>query len=225
MRTEHLLVAMGPAEAAHRPELLARARTLGARLAFLQGTAPDVSGELTRLADAGVERIVLVGVCTGAGPGVSWLRRIVSHWWGTYGAGAPTVATAVRFLDDDREWDDLVASARPVTGPGAGVTSAAWDAVPSHSRQVFVCRGPRCTVAGAEETARALVLAMMENGLGDDDVLLTHTGCQFPCNRAPVVSVQPDDVWYGSVSPEVARDVVAEHLAGGRPYEPARLPR
>jgi (2Fe-2S) ferredoxin len=65
----------------------------------------------------------------------------------------------------------------------------------------------------------------MNHEQGDDDVLVTHTGCQFPCNRAPVVSIQPDDVWYGHVDPEAARAIVAGHLAGGRPVETHRLAR
>lgn len=78
---------------------------------------------------------------------------------------------------------------------------------------------------GSNETARALILGLMQAGLGDNDVLVTHTGCQFPCNQAPVVSVQPDDVWYGSVTPEVAREIVSRHLVDETPLESHRLPR
>jgi len=69
------------------------------------------------------------------------------------------------------------------------------------------------------------VLALMRHRLGDDDVLLTHTGCQFPCNHAPVVSIQPDDVWYGGVDPTAADRIVAEHLVEGTVVESLRLPR
>ena len=48
------------------------------------------------------------------------------------------------------------------------------------------------------------MLAMLEHRLDDHDVLLVHTGCQFPCNQAPVLNVQPDDVWYGHVDPGTA---------------------
>ena len=72
---------------------------------------------------------------------------------------------------------------------------------------------------------RALILEMMEAGLGDNDVLVTHTGCQFPCNQAPVVSVQPDDVWYGDVDPATASQIVNRHLVEGDPVESHRLPR
>ena len=65
----------------------------------------------------------------------------------------------------------------------------------------------------------------MRQGQGDDDVLITHTGCQFPCNQAPVVSVQPDDVWYSHVDPDVARRIAKEHLVEGRPLADHRLAR
>ncbi len=90
---------------------------------------------------------------------------------------------------------------------------------------MLVCRGPRCTALGSDASAEALILSLMSHDQGDDDVLITHTGCQFPCNQAPVMSVQPDDVWYGHVDPEAAREIVAEHLVGGRPVEARRLPR
>ena len=70
-----------------------------------------------------------------------------------------------------------------------------------------------------------MILGMLQQGLGDDDVLLVHTGCQFPCNHSPVVNVQPDDVWYGGVDPDAARLIVAEHLVADRPVEARRLPR
>ena len=69
------------------------------------------------------------------------------------------------------------------------------------------------------------MLALMRAGLGDDDVLVTHTGCQFPCNQAPVLSVQPDDVWYAHVDAATAERIVAEHLVGGQAVAENRLPR
>ena len=58
-----------------------------------------------------------------------------------------------------------------------------------------------------------------------DDVLVTRTGRQSPRNHAPVVSVQPDDVRYGGVDAEAAREIVAGHLRDGRPLNRHRLER
>ncbi|WP_110183509.1 (2Fe-2S) ferredoxin domain-containing protein [Nocardioides solisilvae] len=224
--TVHVLVGTSPADAARRTELAGLAHRLGAELAFLQLASPALTTRLTQLADAGAERLVLVGVSGGtSGPGVSWLRRIAAHWWRDRGEGAPEVATAPAFMAAESEWGPLGDLARPITHRGPGLTSAAWEDVPGHRHQVLVCRGPRCSAAGAEETSTALVLALMRAGLGDDDVLVTQTGCQFPCNHAPVVTVQPDDVWYGRVDPPAADQLVADHLAGGSPVEALRLAR
>ncbi|MGW5236517.1 NAD(P)H-dependent oxidoreductase subunit E, partial [Streptomyces nodosus] len=104
------------------------------------------------------------------------------------------------------------AEVKPITGQEPGLTSAAWNEVPGHRHQVLVCRGPRCTAKGSDETLAALVRRLTEHGLGDDDVLVTQTGCQFPCNQAPVVSVQPDDVWYGRVDAAAAVTILSEHV-------------
>jgi NADH:ubiquinone oxidoreductase subunit E len=63
--------------------------------------------------------------------------------------------------------------------------SPAWSQITRHRRQVLVCRGPRCTAYGANQVAAALSERLAKNGLGDDDVLVTATGCLFPCNLGP----------------------------------------
>lgn len=224
--TTHVLVGTSPTDASRRSELAELSGRLGAELAFLQLGSPSLTSVLTRLADSGVHSVVLVGVSGGTtGPGVSWLRRVAAAWWRDHGDGAPELATAPAFMTEQSEWNALVDLARPITHGGPGLSSAAWEDVPQHSRQVFVCRGPRCSAAGAEETSTALVLGLMRHGLGDDDVLVTQTGCQFPCNHAPVVTVQPDDVWYGSVDTDAAGQIVTDHLVADAPVEGIRLRR
>src|SRR5690606_17573385 len=158
-----------------RSELTALANEVGAELAFLQMASPTLGDVLTRLAARGETRVVLVGVSGGlGGPGISWLRRIAADWWRSYGEGAPEVAaapassalhrraadwwrsygegapevaTAPAHLEKLSQWRSLVALARPITHGGPGLPSAAWEDIPSHRHQVFVCRGPRCTAA------------------------------------------------------------------------------
>ncbi|AJE39025.1 hypothetical protein SNOD_02415 [Streptomyces nodosus] len=216
---------MSLTEADRRAELLGAAAPLGATTAFLQQGDPSLSAELTRLADAGTETVVLIGIRLGAsGPGHSWLRRIAAHWWRERVGHRPALLVATR-LAAAADAVTVAAEVKPITGAEPGLTSAAWNEVPGHRHQVLVCRGPRCTAKGADETLAALVRRLTEHGLGDDDVLVTQTGCQFPCNQAPVVSVQPDDVWYGRVDAAAAVTILSEHLIGGRPVTAHRLPR
>ena len=223
-----VVVGMSAREVSARDQLAVAARAAGGSLAFLQLADPSLTRELTRLADAGHRRIVLVGVSLGSmAPAVSWLRRIAAAWWRERGPGAPDVVVATALASGTSPADlDLVRDVvRPLTGNEAGLTSAAWEDVPEHRHQVLLCRGPRCSALGSDASAEALIFALVRAGLGDDDVLVTHTGCQFPCNQAPVVCVQPDDVWYGSVDPATAERIVTEHLVGGEPLTEKRLPR
>ncbi|NGN91941.1 (2Fe-2S) ferredoxin domain-containing protein [Nocardioides sp. KC13] len=221
-----VVVGMSVTDVDRRQDLLAWADELDASLAFLQMGGPSLSAELTRIADTGAETITLVGVSLGPlAPGHSWLRRIAAHWWRERSGDRPEIQVAPRLATTRDELVEALTETRPVTGTEPGLTSPAWERVPGHVRQVLICRGPRCTAKGSEETARAVILGAMEAGLGDDDLLITHTGCQFPCNQAPVLSVQPDDVWYGNVEAAAARAIVRDHLDGGRPVEAYRLPR
>jgi (2Fe-2S) ferredoxin len=221
-----LLVGMSVREVQARELLLDLAAPHGAGVAFLQQGDPTLSVELTRLADLGAERIVVIGVSLGSmAPAVSWLRRICGYWWRERPGHRPEVAVGTSLATDAAEVRALLGLTRPITGTEAGLTSAAWEDVPEHRHQVLVCRGPRCTALGSDKTTEALIIEMMRQGLGDDDVLITHTGCQFPCNQAPVVSIQPDDVWYAHVDPEVAGRIVREHVVAGHPVEDQRLAR
>ena len=221
-----VLVGMSVTDVDRRESLLSAARARGASVAFVQMGDPSLTHELTRLADAGASAITLVGVNLGPlAPAHSWLRRIAGHWWRERPGARPQVDVATRLVTSLSSLDDVLSDLKAITGTEPGLTSAAWEDVPGHRHQVLVCRGPRCTAVGSEDTMRALVLALMEAGLRDEDVLVTHTGCQFPCNQAPVVSVQPDDVWYGDVDPSAAAEIVHRHLVSGDPVESHRLPR
>jgi (2Fe-2S) ferredoxin len=224
--THVLLVGMSVREVQARDRLRELADGVAGSVAFLQLGEPTLSRELTRLADAGVERIVLVGASFGTlAPGVSWLRRVSAYWWRERSGHRPELVVATSLLGPADDLAALVGSGRAVGGAEPGLTSEAWEDVTEHRHQVLVCRGPRCTALGSDGTAEALILALMRHGQSDDDVLVTHTGCQLPCNQAPVVSVQPDDVWYGLVDREVADAIVEEHLVSGRPVETHRLTR
>jgi (2Fe-2S) ferredoxin len=223
--TALVLVGMSVTDVDNRDAIAAEAQRRGGTIAFLQMGEPSLSLELTRLADAGASSITLVGIDTGPlSPGYSWLPRIAAHWWRERAGLKPTIRLA-RLAKSLAEIDGVLEDLVPLNTNAPGLTSEAWEDVQGHRHQVMICRGPRCTAQGQMDNVRAMLLACMEHNLGDNEVLLTHTGCQFPCNQAPVISVQPDDVWYGHVDPEAAAAIVLEHVVEGRAYEARRLPR
>jgi (2Fe-2S) ferredoxin len=221
-----VLVGMSVSDVGRRRDLLEAAARHDASLAFLQMGDPSLSRELTRLADLGVGTITLVGINSGPlAPAHSWLRRIAGHWWRERAGHRPLIDVATRLVTTVDDIEVALFDLKSISGSEPGLISAAWEHVTAHRRHVLICRGPRCTARGSDETARALILGLMEAGLGDHDVLVTHTGCQLPCNQAPVVSVQPDDVWYGGVDPDAARQIVTDHLENDITVESRRLPR
>jgi (2Fe-2S) ferredoxin len=226
MTNATVIVGMSVSDVDRRDLLHAEASRRKATLAFLQMGDPSLSQELTRLADDGASAITVVGVNTGPiAPAHSWLRRIAAHWWRERAGLKPELLIATRLASAASDLDDVLLESKAITGAEPGLTSAAWENVTNHRHQVMICRGPRCTAKGSADNLPTMVLAMMEHNLTDNDVLLVHTGCQFPCNQAPVVSVQPDDVWYGHVDAEAAAEIVKDHLVGGHPVESHRLPR
>lgn len=233
-RAPLVLVGMSALEVAREGELALLAAPLGARVAHLQVGDPSLRLVLDALADAGAAELRLVGVATSRfAPGASWLRRIAAAWWREQ-ADPPSVLVGERLVGLADPAGDLAAvladGLRAVGGREAGLTSPAWEDAPQHRRQVLLCRGPRCTARGAEATHETLVRALLAHGLGDDDVLVTVTGCLTPCNHAPVLCLQPDDTWLGAVGPEEARALVLDLIEDLRatppgPAGPARRPR
>ena len=196
-------------------ELTDLARTADAEPAFLQVHDPALVDVLTTVADGAAPDVLLIG--TGwaqPGPKRSWLRRVAAHWLRGYD-GAPTLRLAPRLLPEPDAallTAAIAAGGAPMAADAAPLHSPAWEDVPRHRHQVLVCRGPRCSALGASGLASAFGEELRRAGLGDDDALVTVTGCQFPCNHAPVVTVQPDDAWYGRVSVADVPDLVDAHL-------------
>jgi (2Fe-2S) ferredoxin len=90
-----------------------------------------------------------------------------------------------------------------------------WDLAGS-SRLVLLCNGDTCSSRGADEVTLALRRALRARGL-DPVVHTARTKCLGRCDDGCTVSVQPDQIWYRKVTPALAEQIVAEHLAGGAP--------
>lgn len=47
------------------------------------------------------------------------------------------------------------------------------------------------------------------------EVFVNNTGCFGICDKGPIVVVYPDNVWYGSVTPDDVEEILDEHIEGG----------
>jgi len=94
--------------------------------------------------------------------------------------------------------------------------SIAWSSVPDHQRVLLWCTGPRCAAKGALTLWPVLAQTVQRNPLLRKQVLLMQTSCQFPCKHAPLMSVQPDGVWYGGLDAESLPQVLAQHVLQGQ---------
>lgn len=199
------------------------------RVAVLGGSGTSVSEALDEAAAGGASEVLIVSAQTVPDRKMdAWFRRVVGHWLrGRAGAGNAGESLEVRLagpLASTATYAELLSDALagpsvPARSTTAPLTSPAWEQVPAFSRHVLVCRGPRCSARGGPETARALDHALEERGLGEADVLVTVTGCLFPCAQAPVMVVYPDDAWYAGANAERVERIVDEHLVGGEPVE------
>ena len=102
--------------------------------------------------------------------------------------------------------------------------------MPAFERHVFVCCNarpegalrPSCTQDGKSNLLAELKKLVKAAGL-DGRVRINKSGCLDQCEHGPVVVVYPEAVWYGNVAPADAAEIVAEHLAAGRPVERLRV--
>lgn len=75
-----------------------------------------------------------------------------------------------------------------------------------------------CRAYGAMEVRDALIGEVKRQGLSDR-VEIRQTGCQGFCARAPVMLVDPDDIFYQQVTPDDVPDIVAQTLLQGKLVE------
>jgi (2Fe-2S) ferredoxin len=86
-----------------------------------------------------------------------------------------------------------------------------------YERHVFVCtHGEYCPFDGSVEVHRLLKEGVAARGL-QVRVRVNKAGCFNQCGNGPMVVVYPETVWYAAVTPDKARRILDEHIAGGRP--------
>jgi len=70
----------------------------------------------------------------------------------------------------------------------------------------------------SEKVAKNLELIIKARGY-ENEANVIKTGCFGFCEKGPIVKVEPDNVFYVSVSPKDAKDIVDEHIIKGRVVE------
>jgi NADP-reducing hydrogenase subunit HndB len=87
----------------------------------------------------------------------------------------------------------------------------------SGKARVIVGMGTCGIAAGARDAMKAILDTIEKDNI--QDVIITQTGCIGMCEKEPIVQIEIGDqpkVTYGKVSPEVARNIIKEHVVGGK---------
>jgi NADH-quinone oxidoreductase subunit F len=83
------------------------------------------------------------------------------------------------------------------------------------TRHLSVCGGTGCMSAQSDEILLNLQKEIVTAGLADE-VTAHITGCFGFCEKGPIVKVSPDNVFYVTVKPTDAAEIVSEHLLKGK---------
>lgn len=87
----------------------------------------------------------------------------------------------------------------------------------NYRTHVLVCAGTGCVSNGSLNIKSALEAELKKHKL-DSEVQVIVTGCQGFCERGPIAIVQPDDIFYQSLTLKDIEPLVEEHFLKGRPY-------
>jgi (2Fe-2S) ferredoxin len=97
---------------------------------------------------------------------------------------------------------------------------------PPYARHIFICTNRRpdnnpkgsCAAKGSEEVKLRFKQELDAHGL-KHDVRANAAGCLDACERGISVVVYPEGVWYGGVQLNDVKEIVEQHLVGGRPVQ------
>ena len=84
--------------------------------------------------------------------------------------------------------------------------------------QILICGGTGCKASDSHIIAERLQQALERNNIADKVDIIT-TGCFGFCEKGPIVKIIPDNTFYIQVVPDVADEIVREHIIGGRKIE------
>lgn len=236
------IVLYGRAAFDHGQNLKALAAALGDRrrsrneaegeavtIAHADLSGPSLPAALDRLEADGIAEALVIPTMVPADPTLAtWLPGALSHWAGSRPDGdrmtvrlAPPVESALDLPAAlDRIASEPVERLADVTETAPSLGKPGWSEIPQHARQLFFCVGARCLHRGAEPLYQHLRETLKRHRAltaGPRRVMCARTSCLYPCNRGPLLTIHPDAVWYGDLTPERIDRIVTEHLLGDRP--------
>ena len=83
-------------------------------------------------------------------------------------------------------------------------------------KEIRVCAGGACIASGAFSVKDALIKALKEEGK-DGEYKVIDTGCMGMCSRGPFMVI--DNVVYAKLNEKAVKEIVKEHILGGKVVE------
>ncbi len=96
---------------------------------------------------------------------------------------------------------------------------------PPYERHLFVCTNrrpdgsPRGCCATKDGEALRLAFKKELDAQGVKGARANASGCLDACEEGASVVVYPDNVWYGRVTSADVKEIVEQHVVGGKPVE------
>lgn len=87
--------------------------------------------------------------------------------------------------------------------------------IAKYKYQVLVCGGAGCISSGCGEVKKAVISEIEKIGKSGDALVL-ETGCMGSCAVGPVMLILPERVFYTKLTPEIARQIVKNHIGNGK---------
>ncbi len=92
--------------------------------------------------------------------------------------------------------------------------------IQAYDRYVLVCVGDRCAGEGGGQAFYDELKAKLKQVSADNvsiKLKRSRVTCFGVCKAGPLLSVQPDGVWYYDIDSEKLDRIIEEHLIAGRP--------
>lgn len=90
--------------------------------------------------------------------------------------------------------------------------------VDKFSHQVLVCAGAGCVSSNCGLVRDAVIQELEAVGKADS-VMVYETGCMGTCAVGPVMLILPERIFYTSLTPEIAKEIVRAHIVNNEIIE------